>query len=166
MTKRQSFDFSPSPADRRRQDRARRSLEREAKRKRNAYLKRSKKVRLRQRREQRRIEAKRKKDELRQHQADDRRLRAERKRWQKSQPRRWGGSRSDRDLRTATRLLDWFGTVLGRQDKAKQAELIAYADEHMHEIYEAPVQDPPAEKQTGPGFIARVVTGLRNLISA
>jgi hypothetical protein len=161
MTK-AAFDFSPSASDRRRQDRARRSLERERKRKRAAALKRSKKEVLRRKRELRRIEAKRKKDEQRQRKADERQLRADRKRWNKPPRQRRRGD----DLQTAIRLFGLFGSVLNRVDKNKQAELIAYADEHMAEIYEAPVQDAPAEKQTGPGFIGRALQGLRNLIGA
>ena len=161
MTRRKdAFDFAASSAERRRQARARRTLEREAKRQRAALDKRSKREQLRQRRELRRTEAKRKKDEQRQRQADDRRLRAERKRW--SKPPRM--KRRGDDLQTAIRLFGLFGSVLNRVDKNKQAELIAYADEHMAEIYEAPVQDPPAEKQKGPGLFGRALQGLRNLL--
>jgi hypothetical protein len=162
MTKhRDAFDFSASASERRRQDRAWRSLERERKRRLAAAVKRSKRDAMRQRKEQKRLEAKRKKDEQHQRQADDKRLRAERKRWNKPPRQRRRGD----DLQTAIRLFGLFGSVLNRVDKNKQAELIAYADEHMAEIYEAPVQDPPAEKKA-PGFFGRALQGLRNLVGA
>jgi hypothetical protein len=169
MTKRRdAFDFSASAADRRRQDRARRSLERERKRRLAAEVKRSKREVLRQRKKQKHLEAKRKKEAQRQQRVEDRRLRAERKRWQKASERQLQPSRarSDRDMQTATRLIDLVGTIVNRVDKQQQAELIAYADEHLESVYEqfTPAEAETVKEQEKPGGLGRALSGLRRVL--
>ena len=131
-----AFDFRPSTAERRRQQRQQRALDRAVARRRRADEKARRKLDARRLKEQRRLEARWRKEARRRRIADDKRIRTERRRWLRQQKREGlggGGGRqsSAAGLRTARNLLTLANQIGVRFTKADQDALIAFADQEL-----------------------------------